>query len=251
LARREAPPNAFGRTAREYEIGRPEWPAELLDRVVAEMGLEWDAAVLDLGAGTGKLTRALVPRFARVIAVEPDDAMCAVLEEVVPEAESFAGSAEAIPLADDEVDAIFSGEAFHWFATGSTLEELSRVLRPRGGLAILWNIFQEEDPPLSPEATALLDKAFERGGIPGLQRVLSGRWRKPFAGSPFEELREEEHEYELVVERETFVARMLSVSSIAVQPEEDRATFAEHLRELLPAETRQRFRVVAYWTRLA
>ena len=81
--------------------------------------------------------------------------------------------------------------------------------------------------------------------------MLSGRWRDAFEGSAFEELREEEYEYELVVDRETFVARMLSVSSIAVQPEEDRAVFADRLRELLPAETHQRFRVVAYWTRLA
>ncbi len=222
-----------------------------VDRVLVEMGIGSDAAVLDLGAGTGKLTRVLVPRFARVVAVEPDDAMRAVLEEVVPGAESLPGSAEAIPLGDGEVDAIFAGEAFHWFATTETLRELARVLRPRGRLAILWNIFQDEDPPLSEEARALLDKAFDRGGVPGLARVLSGRWREAFAGSAFEELREEEYEHELVIDRETFVARMLSVSSIAVQPEEDRTAFAERLRELLPAETRQRFRVVAYWTRLA
>lgn len=248
---KEAPSDAFGRTAREYELGRPEWPVAFLDRVVGEMGIGPDAAVLDLGAGTDKLTRALVPRFARVIAVEPDDAMRAVLDEVVPGAESRPGSAEAIPLGDGEVDAIFTGEAFHWFATGSTLEELARVLRPRGWLAIFWNIFQDEKPPLSPEAKALLDEAFARGGVPGLARVLSGRWREAFAGSAFEELREEEYEYELAVDRDTFVARMLSVSSIAVQPEQDRAAFAERLRVLLPDETRQRFRVVAYWTRLA
>ena len=149
------------------------------------------------------------------------------------------------------MDAIFTGEAFHWFATTETLGEIARVLRPRGWLAIFWNIFQDEDPPLSPEANALLDEAFERGGVPGLARVLSGRWREAFAGSAFEELREEEYEYDFTIERGTFVPRMLSVSSIAVQPEEDRNVFAERLRELLPAETRQRFRVVAYWTRLA
>jgi len=215
------------------------------------MGLGPEATVLDLGAGTGKLTRALVPRFARVIAVEPDDAMRTVLEEVVPGAESLAGSAEAIPLEDGAVDAIFSGEAFHWFATSSALDEIARVLRPRGCFAFLWNIFQGEEPPLSAEANALLDDAFERGGVPGLQRVLSGRWRDAFEGSRFEELHEGTYEHELDVDRETFVARMLSISSIAVQPEEDRAEFEARLRELMPAEgTRQRFRVDAYWTRL-
>jgi ubiquinone/menaquinone biosynthesis C-methylase UbiE len=249
---REAPADAFGRTAREYERGRPEWPGEFLDRIVAEMGIGPDATVLDLGAGTGKLTRALGPRFATVVAVEPDDAMRAVLEEVVPAAESLAGSAEAIPLADGSVDAVFSGEAFHWFATNETLAELARVLRPLGWLAFFWNIFQSEEPPLSAEARALLDEAFERGGIPGLQKVLSGRWREPFAASPFEELREDAYEYELDIDRDDWIARMLSVSSIAVQPEEDRAELAERLRELrAPGDTRQRFRIAAYWTRLA
>jgi SAM-dependent methyltransferase len=248
----EAPPDAFGRTAREYELGRPEWPGALVDRLVSEMGVGAEATVLDLGAGTGKLTRALVPRFARVIAVEPDAAMRAVLEEVVPAAESLPGSAEAIPLDAGTVDAVFSGEAFHWFATSRALEEIARVLAPHGCFAFLWNIIQDEEPPLGPEARALLDEAFERGGAPGLQRVLSGRWRGAFAGSAFEALRESTYDYVLDVDRETFVARMLSVSSIAVQPEEDRAEFEARLRELVPAGgTRQRFRIDTFWTRRA
>jgi ubiquinone/menaquinone biosynthesis C-methylase UbiE len=129
---REAPPDAFGRSAREYELGRPEWPEEVLDRVVSDLALGPDATVLDLGAGTGKLTRALVPRFARVVAVEPDDAMRAVLEEVVPGADALAGRGDAIPLGDGEVDAVFSAEAFHWFASAESVREIVRVLRPRG-----------------------------------------------------------------------------------------------------------------------
>lgn len=248
---REAPPDAFGRTAREYELGRPEWPEELLDRVVADLGLAPDAAVLDLGAGTGKLTRALVPRFARVIAVEPDEAMRAVLEEVVPAAESRAGSADAIPLGDDEVDAAFSGEAFHWFASPETIEELTRVLRPGGGLAIFWNIFVDSEPPLHDEAEAVLDEALARGGVPGLPRVLSGRWREPIAGSRFGELHEDEVMREVVTDRDGWIANMLSVSSIAHQPAEDRTALAERLRELVaPGEIRRRYRTIAYWTRL-
>ncbi len=131
LAERSAPPDAFGNAAHEYELGRPRWPQELIDRVVRELELAADATVLDLGAGTGKLTRDLVPRFARVIAVEPDDAMRVVFEEVVPEAEALAGSAEAIPLDADSVDAVFSAEAFHWFASDETVAEIARVLRPR------------------------------------------------------------------------------------------------------------------------
>ena len=247
---REAPPDAFGRAAREYELGRPEWPAELLDRVVGDLGLGPDAAVLDLGAGTGKLTRSLVPRFRRVVAVEPDDAMRAVLEEVVPGAESKGGSAEAIPLEESEVDVVFSAEAFHWFASHATLGEIVRVLRDGGGLAVFWNI-PLEHADVGEEADAVIDEALTRGGAPGLPRVLSGRWRRPIADAGFEELREAELERELVTDREGWIANLLSVSSIAVQPDEERAAFADRLRELVPpGELRRSVRTVAYWTRL-
>jgi ubiquinone/menaquinone biosynthesis C-methylase UbiE len=248
---REAPPDAFGRTAREYELGRPEWPGELLDQVVADLGLGSDAEVLDLGAGTGKLTRLLVPRFARVVAVEPDDAMRAVLEEVVPGAEALAGSAESIPLGDGDVDAVFSGEAFHWFATRETVAELERVLRPHGAFVIFWNIFLEQESPLDDRVEAVLHEAFARGGAPGLPRVLSGMWREPLAESRFGELREAEVVRDVVRDRDAWIANMLSVSSIAHQPEEDRTALAERLRELVPpGEVHRRYRTVAYWTRL-
>jgi ubiquinone/menaquinone biosynthesis C-methylase UbiE len=250
LAERFAPADAFGRAAREYELGRPEWPGELVDRVAGELGLGPEATVLDLGAGTGKLTRALVPRFARVVAVEPDEAMRAVLEAVVPAADSRAGNAEAIPLQEDEIDAVFSGEAFHWFATTATVAELTRVLRPGGGLAIFWNI-PLEHPDVGEEAEAAIDEAFSRGGTPGLPRVLSGEWREPLEGSGFEELHETDLERELVTDRERWIANLLSVSSIAVQPEDDRDAFAARMRELVPpGELRARVRTVAYWTRL-
>jgi SAM-dependent methyltransferase len=252
VSRREAPPDAFGRAAREYELGRPQWPEELLDRVVAELGLGPDAEVLDLGAGTGKLTRSLVPRFGRVAAVEPDDAMRRVLEEVVPAAEALDGSAEAIPLADDSVDAVFSAEAFHWFATEEAVAEIVRVLRRHGAFVIFWN-YPLRYEELGEEAERVIKAAIERGGEPGLGRVLSNEWRRPLEAAPFEPLREAEVERDFVSSREEWIANMLSVSSIAHQPDEDRHAFAERMRGLIPADRRvhRRFRTVAYWTRLA
>jgi SAM-dependent methyltransferase len=245
-----APPDAFGRTAREYELGRPGWPAGVLDRVTGELGLGQEAEVLDLGAGTGKLTRALVPRFGRVVAVEPDDEMRAVLEEVVPGAGALAGRGDAIPLPDDSVDAVFSGEAFHWFATDEVVAEIARVLRPRGALVILWNIPVGYDE-LGSEVDALLDEAFERGGEPGLPRVLSGEWRAPIEHGGFEALREATLEREILRTREEWIANMLSVSSIAHQPAEARDELARRLRELIPAdaEIRNQIRTEAHWTR--
>jgi ubiquinone/menaquinone biosynthesis C-methylase UbiE len=249
---REAPPDAFGNAAREYELGRPEWPDELIDRVVGELELGADATVLDLAAGTGKLTRSLVPRFARVIAVEPDDAMRGMLEEVVPGAEALAGRAEAIPVEADSVDAVFTAEAFHWFASRRTVAEIARVLRPGGGLAIFWNVdFGEPEPAMGDAVEAALDEAFALGGAPGLPKVLSGAWRQPLEASAFGPLDEAEVEREIRRDREGWLANMMSVSSIAAQSDAERAALATRLRELVPeAEYRWRVRTIAYWTRL-
>jgi SAM-dependent methyltransferase len=253
LAEKTARGDRFGNAAREYELGRPRWPAELIDRVAEELELDAGSTVLDLGAGTGKLTRDLVPRFGGVLAVEPDAEMRAVLEEVVPGAEALAGSAEAIPLADDSVDAVFTAEAFHWFASDETVAEIERVLRPGGGFAIFWNIdFGDTEPAMPDGVDSVLDEAFARGGAPGLPKVLSGEWRKPIERSAFGPLQEAELERSVTRSGERWLANMLSVSSIATQSDADRAALAERLRELVPADSEYRWRVrtVAYWTRL-
>jgi len=250
-APKEAPPDRFGQTAREYELGRPLWPEELLDRVIGELEVGRDAAVLDLGAGTGKLTRSLVQRFARVVAVEPDPAMLEVLQEVVPEADARHGSGASIPVGPAEVDAVCTAEAFHWFASDASVAEIVRVLRPRGALVILWNIGLEYDD-MGEEAEAVIQDVIERGGEPGIGRVLSGAWREPIERAPFEALRETDVHRDIVNSRDEWIANMLSVSSIAHQPEEDRLAFAERMRELIPADRKigRHVRTVAYWTRL-
>jgi SAM-dependent methyltransferase len=250
---KQAPPDAFGNSAREYEFGRPEWPSELIDRASAELELGPQATVLDLGAGTGKLTRDLLPRFARVVAVEPDDAMRAVLEDVVPQAEALPGRGDAIPLPDDSVDAVFTAEAFHWYASDESVGEIVRVLRPRGGLVIFFNVwFGDAEPPMGDEVDRVLDVAFEKGGAPGIGKVLSGFWREPIEKTGFEPLREAEAERTVTRTRDQWLANMLSVSSIASLPDADRRELAARLRELVPdVEYRWSIRTAAYWTRLA
>ena len=88
--------------------------------------------MLDIGAGTGKLTRPLLERGLHVVAVEPVDGMRATLERTAPAADVRAGQAEALPLAAGEVDAVVAGQAFHWFANPAALREFARVLRPTG-----------------------------------------------------------------------------------------------------------------------
>jgi ubiquinone/menaquinone biosynthesis C-methylase UbiE len=155
---------SFEAVAEQYERARPTYADDALRWLVDRIGIAPGRRVLDLAAGTGKLTRQLVALGASVVAVEPGDAMRELLERVVPEAESLAGSAEAIPLADASVDAITVGQAYHWFRPEEALAEMHRVLRPGGAVALLWNQWDEEDPlqrkidellePLRPRAAA-------------------------------------------------------------------------------------------------
>jgi ubiquinone/menaquinone biosynthesis C-methylase UbiE len=135
----EAAAKGFGRGADEYERGRPSYPdgvVELLSRV---MPMRPRSRVCDLAAGTGKLTRLLLATGADVVAVEPVAAMRRKLTVICPDAKVLEGVAEDIPLDDESVDVLTAGQAFHWFANHQALGEMARVLRPAGGLALLWN----------------------------------------------------------------------------------------------------------------
>ena len=124
----------------------PGYPDEAVAWVAERLGIGPGRDVLDLAAGTGKLTRQLVPLGARIVAVEPIDAMRAELERAVPAVEALAGTAEAIPLPDGSVDAVTCAQAFHWFRADEAVREIRRVLRPGGGLALLWNGRDLDDP---------------------------------------------------------------------------------------------------------
>jgi SAM-dependent methyltransferase len=138
---------SFETVAAEYERHRPEYPEKALRWAADELGLEPGVSrVLDLGAGTGKLTRGLVALGFDVVAVEPGAPMLAQLREAVPEAEAIEGSAESIPLGGESVDAAFAGQAFHWFDREQALPEMHRVIGAGGGLVLLWNWWDDRDP---------------------------------------------------------------------------------------------------------
>src|SRR5689334_10252480 len=133
-------PEAFDRVPSLYDRARPDYPAEAVDWMVAALGVGPESTVVDLAAGTGKLTKALLARArARVVAVEPSAAMLRRLREVAPTADAIEGTAEAIPLPDATADAVTVAQAFHWFANDTALAEIHRVLRPDGRLALVWN----------------------------------------------------------------------------------------------------------------
>jgi len=137
---------SFETAAAEYERHRPDYPVEALRWAAELLGLAAGARVLDVGAGTGKLTRGLVSVGFEVVAVEPGAPMLDELRKAVPEAEGIEGPAESIPLPDASVEAAFSGQAFHWFDRERAVPELHRVIGPGGGLALLWNWWDERDP---------------------------------------------------------------------------------------------------------
>ena len=129
----------FGDVADRYERARPLYPDSALSELAARCGVGPGTAVLDLGAGTGKLTRQLVAVGADVIAVEPAAGMRRRLAAEVPGVPVLDGTAEDIPLPDASVEVVTAGQAFHWFDTQPALDEIARVLRPAGWLALLWN----------------------------------------------------------------------------------------------------------------
>jgi SAM-dependent methyltransferase len=127
----------FATVAAEYERGRPEYPPAAIGALAAELGLVPGATVLDLAAGTGKLSRALLAGGFDVIAVEPTPALREPLARALGADAVKDGVAEDIPLPDASVDAVTVGDAFHWFDHQPALAEIMRVLRPAGGLAVL------------------------------------------------------------------------------------------------------------------
>jgi SAM-dependent methyltransferase len=135
--------------------------------------------VIDLAAGTGKLTRRLLESGARVVAIEPLPEMRALLARTAPGAEPLDGTAERMPLAEASADAVTVGQAFHWFRAEPALAEIARVLAPAGALALVWNI-RDLDDPLQAELNGLL--APYRRQAPSEHEQP---WRAALAASPF------------------------------------------------------------------
>jgi SAM-dependent methyltransferase len=148
----------FSDVADDYELGRPGYPPEVVEVITARLELPPRARIADVGAGTGKLTRALVAAGHEVVAIEPLAGLRERLREAVPEADARGGAAEALPLAEAEVDAVVCANAFHWFDAPRAVAEFARVIRPGGGLALIWHdgVEDDESAPWSRELHAVI-----------------------------------------------------------------------------------------------
>jgi ubiquinone/menaquinone biosynthesis C-methylase UbiE len=186
--------------------------------------------VLDLAAGTGKLTRQLAALGADVVAVEPGEDMRRVFAEALPGIELHAGSAEAIPLPDGSVDAVTVGQAFHWFRTADALAEIHRVLRPGGGFALLWNADDREDALM-----AALDAVVEP--LRTTHHRRQGQLDEILASPLYRghEQRDFRHVQEL--DAEVAVERVSSVSAVAAATSARRERALREVRKLVGAGT--------------
>ena len=136
----------FGDGAEQYEQARPSYAADAATWLVEQLGIAPGTTVCDLAAGTGKLTRLLVPAGAALLAAEPVEGMRTVLHRELPTVPVAAAVAEALPFADGTLDAVTVAQAFHWFDSAASLTELHRALRPGGRLGLIWNAWDDSRP---------------------------------------------------------------------------------------------------------
>ena len=223
---------AFDSTAEAYERARPDYPQKAVDALVAALGIGRGTTVVDLGAGTGKLTRLLVPTGARVVAVEPLAGMRAELARQVARVEVRDGTAHAMPLRDGSVDAVVAAQAFHWFADEDALAEIHRVLRSGGGLGLMWNV-RDVSVPWVARLTEILDP-YAADDVPRHRR---DDWREVLeATDRFTFLEERHFPHAQVVDAGSIRDRVGSISFVAALPDAERDAVLDRAAALVAAE---------------
>src|SRR3954454_9627892 len=223
--------SGFAGVAAVYERGRPEYPPNVVDLVVGQLGAvaRPPARVLALGAGTGKLTRPLLAAGLDVVAVEPLAGMRAALAAGVGADRIIDGRAEAIPLPDASLDGAVSADAFHWFDGDRAAEELHRVLRPGAGVVLMWLIGERDASPfereqaLERDVLSLLEPLWERGRHPSIK--LGPRGEALPAQGGFEPIHRADVPFEDAVDRDGVVACFPSSSAVGVLPDDEREAF--------------------------
>jgi SAM-dependent methyltransferase len=220
----EAAAVGFARSAAAYDRARPEYPAAAIPWLAGRLGLRPGRTVLDLAAGTGKLTRPLAATGAAVVAVEP---VAAMRERIGAAARVLDGTAEAIPLAAASVDAVTVGQAFHWFDGPVALAEIHRVLRTGGALALVWNR-RPLDDPVHAAIAAIVDP--HRGDAPAYR---GGWWRAAFAGTAlFGPLEERAFPHMVRHDADALADRVGSTSFVAALDDDRRGDVLDAVRAL-------------------
>jgi SAM-dependent methyltransferase len=242
----------FSAGADAYERGRPAYSTEAIARLARELRIRPGTRVLDLAAGTGKLTRQLVDTGAELVAVEPIAEMRAKLVASLPAIVAMEGTAEAIPLPSHSIDAVVVGQAFHWFDGDRAVREIHRVLRSGGGLGLIWQARDVVSPWIE-RLEEIIDRADD-----GHPRFRTGEWRKAFDRvALFDPIEEATFDTVQRGDPETIVDRVASISYVAAMPPDRRGAVLDEVRDLLAthpdtagAEVIELpYRAHSYWTR--
>ncbi|MDQ1466374.1 MAG: hypothetical protein QOH10_789 [Actinomycetota bacterium] len=237
----------------DYARGRPGYPVD----AVRVADLATSSAVLEVGAGTGKLTRVLVDEFAEVVAVEPDPHMRSCFTALCPRAALLAGTAEALPVAHASVDAVFVAEAFHWFDHQRAVAEIARVLRPGGALVLMWNRPAGRPEPPITTVENLLEPLWPKDidmplDLDPSRFPYARDWPRAFERSAFEPLQESTFANIRTVGRDEVVAFFGSMGWIGALPEDEVQRVLDEVRSrLVDREYRLPFETDVHWTRLA
>ena len=247
----EAAARGFEAAVEHYDRGRPTYPEDAVSYLVRELGIGPGRDVLELGAGTGKLTELITGTGAHVTAVEPVSAMREALTKRCPGTTTLDGTAEEIPVADASADAVVAAQSFHWFDGERALPEIHRVLRPTGRLGLVWNI-RDEASDWAERLTAIFDRL--AGDGPRYRDML---WRAPFERTElFGPLHHQVAYHVHEVTRAAFMDRVLSVSYVASAPEAERARVRAEVTQLLQTDPELRgrevivmpYRTDVFWT---
>jgi SAM-dependent methyltransferase len=239
--------HGFTGGADAYERGRPSYPPEAVTFLATTLGLGPGRRVLDLAAGTGKMTVLLAATGASVIAVEPVAAMRDRLQIALPGAAVLDGTAEAIPLPDGDVDAVVVAQAFHWFDHGVALAEIARVLTPGGGLSLVWNSRDDRVPWVGRMSTVM---HWNRGDIPTYDAGDEDWDAVVAAAAAFTPLQRREFAYEQLVDEATLIDRVTSVSYIAAMDPAGRQRIVADVREIVagfPTRFVLPYRTFVHW----
>lgn len=237
---------SFGTAAEHYARYRPGPSPEAVDWMLDRTDTEPLGRIVDLGAGTGALTRVLVDRAHEVVAVEPDDEMRAVLTVQVPAAEALAGRGESIPAPDRSADAVTASSSWHWMDPEETLSEVARVLVPGGILGVVWSgpdpegsFLTQAQAVLSARAGSSADAGESKGDDGGLGGVIGTVARRPeFAleipdSAAFEPVEHEMFAWVRPMDEDHLVGLLGTMSWIITMDDEPRERMLDEARSVL------------------